>query len=292
MEYRTRHSGFALIMVLLVLTLAAAALALTARRSMQAAVEAGSELEQLQVRWGAVSCRRALLPRASSFLGGDPFQERQEPRIVHSEAVTLGNLRFRFIVSNEQAKPNVNMLAARRQIGGLDSVIDSLQAGLPRPLPARPAPLAVTPDRVAAVPDRYGSFDQVFDRPRPSRLVGDQEAEGPADRITCWGSGKLDFRAARPEALRVVTAGILDETKLAKLLQMRREEPALALSTLISQLQLKPAEARQLSEVLTDESNCQSLWVIVSGASRDYYRFYVDQAGDTQNDSRHLTYGW
>lgn len=63
-----RQRGFALLLVLLVLVVAATVLAGAARRSGQQALQAAWNREDLQVRWGSLSCRAALLPRGKDLL--------------------------------------------------------------------------------------------------------------------------------------------------------------------------------------------------------------------------------
>src|SRR5207245_741768 len=48
---------------------------------------------------------------------------------------------------------------------------------------------------------RLGSFGQVFDRPAPQDLIGPAGHSGLADRLTCWGDGRLNFRRADRQAM-------------------------------------------------------------------------------------------
>src|SRR3954469_11264965 len=104
---RPRRRGYALLMVLLVLALAAAALAGVCRLSLEKAVRASRAAEDLQRRWGVITCRSVLLPRAEDVLSA---AQADGPTAETRREIRLGDLSFTLVFGDEQAKANVNLL--------------------------------------------------------------------------------------------------------------------------------------------------------------------------------------
>ena len=63
MNRRTRQSGFALLIVLVLVIIAGAVMAGFARRSLVSAVEAQGSADALQRKWAVTSLETSLLPR-------------------------------------------------------------------------------------------------------------------------------------------------------------------------------------------------------------------------------------
>ena len=293
MAHTERESGFVLLMVLVVLTVCGTILTGVARRSGQAAVRAGSVQRDLQVRWGTLSLQATLLPMAERLL-----RERNaldEPALVEvRRSVALGGMAFQGIVSDEQAKANVNTLAQRDGDVKLVVRLRQLQASRARPLRVRLRPSkderAATP---GAPPTRYSSFDQVFVFSGPAEL---RQSDAPervpvARRLTLWGSGKINLRRAERQVLREVFDGLLTETQLAALDELRRTQPNLTAIKLFARLQLTKKQIDTLTPLVTDGSECHSLWVVAQGRTRDWHRFYVE-AGQGPSDLKHWTFSW
>jgi len=285
MRHRRRKSGFVLLMVLVVLAISATFLASAARRSCDLALRAGSSHQQLQVKWGTLSCQAACLPAAERFLeranqpGQDPVREVRR-------SVALGGVKFHLILSDEQAKANVNRLVRHRGDTTLPSILRKLQIDRRRPLPVRLRPGQASP----AAPERgpapqgpagpepapYASFEQLFAFTHPSELAGPTQAEeSVVSRVTCWGSGRLNFRRAETAVLREALAGILTETEIAKLGAFRRGEPECTLAKAVEHLALSKDKAKALDQAATEASQCHGLWVIAQGPTRSWYSFHI-----------------
>ena len=293
MHSKRRNSGFVLLMALAILVIAGTVLAATARRSCRGALEAGEAMARLQRRWGALSLRAAVVPLAEEMLN-EAAVLRGEPVNWASHSIRLGGVTFHLVVGDEQAKANVNLIAQRRGDRTVGSSVLSLQSGLARALHVVPRPDGpVAGSRAIMLPNLYGSFDQLFEFDHPSELFErDSLRPGAAGRITCWGSGRVNFRRAGRTALREVLAGSLDESDVAKILAFRREQPDGTLYELLRHLDLTGKKAQSAGELLTDVSHCRSLWIIAEGRTRRWYRLYVDQAGDMQNDLGQWIYRW
>jgi hypothetical protein len=102
--------GFILLTVLLLLMLAAVVMASVCRLAIRKSLEASAASEELQRRWGTISCRDAVLPRAEDLL---ELAETPAAPVTHLHAeFRLGVEQFTIDVSDEQAKANVNELFA------------------------------------------------------------------------------------------------------------------------------------------------------------------------------------
>ncbi|HSW49059.1 MAG TPA: hypothetical protein VLH09_02740, partial [Bryobacteraceae bacterium] len=91
----------------MLLVLAAAALSSMCLRSLRHALESAQAAEELQRRWGMVSCQAALLPRAERVLA-QAEQETASAAATCRHELRLGAQVFELVFSDEQAKVNVN----------------------------------------------------------------------------------------------------------------------------------------------------------------------------------------
>jgi len=269
------NSGFVLIVVLLVIVTAATALAATVRYSCQQALTAAERMRRLQLRWGMLSCRAVCLPRAELTLQDRPATDSGPLARVH-RSVKLGDMTFHVIVGDEQAKADVNLLAARRGRRGLIEALRMLQLDQRRVLQTRLKPIAVKPNPANPIPAVYGSFEQLFDVGHPSKLVGTGRIDRYAsDRITCWSRGRVNFKRADRRVLREVLEGILNETQIDALIRIRRDVPDCTLNEALGQLDLKKPVRKAAQSLLTDMSWCHSLWIVAEGRSRKWYQLHV-----------------
>src|SRR5437868_13748710 len=101
--------AFVLVAVLGLLVLSATLLVAVSRAAPRSALAARSAEEALQRRWGAVTCRNAVLPYADQMLTALE-QERRRPTAKFETSIRLGNMTFDLVVADEQAKANVNTM--------------------------------------------------------------------------------------------------------------------------------------------------------------------------------------
>lgn len=278
MRRRGDNSGFVLLMVLVVLAVCGTILAASARRCCNQALLAGSAREQLQLKWGGLSCRAVCLPAAERmFQTADPAEGK--PVITARRELDLGGIAFELIVSDEQSKANVNVLEKRFGAEGLAAGIHRLQGRSRKALPVK-----LRPGEPAAGADplrrRYESFEQVFAIKHPSELVPTNRREdSPVHRLTCWGTGMLNFKRAEPAVLRTVLAGMLTQSQLSDLVKFRQKQPDCTLDEMLRHLKLRKKQAAALRGALTDMSLCHSLWIVAHGKTRSWHRFYIARGG-------------
>ncbi len=287
------NRGFVLLMVLLVLAIAGTILATSARRSGQRALDTIEQVRRVQLRWGSISCRDIVFTNANDIFKKAAEYQPIKSRQVRS-SVTLGLIRFDLILSDEQAKANINLLAARLGSQGLAAAMRELQADQRKvlqvwlqpgkkheslqfaPRVRRDRRRAVKNNIPVTVPVVYESYDQVFRYDHPRQLLSeDPEQISPSDRITCWGDGKLNLARADVETLRSILTGLVTEDQIVTLANCDPSDPTFSLQQVIDTSELDTEKAALLTILLTDKSECFSLWVIGSVPTRRYYRFFI-----------------
>jgi hypothetical protein len=281
-------------MVLLVLVIGASLLATVARQATNRCQAAGAAERELQRRWAYWSLQAACLGRAETILT-DAAKERpqdRQPALLRRQIV-LGGTTFDLVLGDEQAKAGVNFLAAKKDRESLRSSILAL-GGARWPLQVILRPMAEKTGTIRSVPIQYATLEQVFAITSPAdllRSVG-QATGGPAECLTTWGNGQVNFHRAEEPVLREMLAGVLDEYQVYQLCAVRDSMPAATLAEILAKLDLEKGTLADVSKLLTDTSNCHSLWISARGTTRTWYRLYVRQAGDAENDAGFWSYGW
>src|SRR5439155_4912218 len=90
------------------LVLAASVMVTIGRATMRHAAVAREAQETLQIRWGAASCRKALLPYVEQVLARAEAERKSAIPVIRAN-VELGGRRFDLLLSDESAKANVNV---------------------------------------------------------------------------------------------------------------------------------------------------------------------------------------
>jgi hypothetical protein len=277
MTRRIRQNGFVLLMTLGLIGLAAIALAGFARHSLALAVEAQDAQAEAQRRWGEVSCRRMLLGRAEEI-----FQSQSSADLAVKPSVTrppllsasfaLGSQQFDIVLADENAKVNVNTLL-REQPEKTQTAIHQLMgdrwAGtLQVHLSAQPSNATIE------------SWGQVFDMVNlPSSASTPDSLAAATTELTCWGDGRLNVRRASDASLRTVGGLVLKGDELADLLKVRQDWPDASLDDLLRQSSLRAGKLAELRRLLSDQSDCHSLWVHVQRRQRRWSNLQVAGGG-------------
>ncbi len=285
MRRRVRQPGFALLLALVLVLLAGVALAGVARRSLVGAVEARQAVEDLQRRWAVASLRKTFLPRTERLLeaaerGDAPAgadAHGHPPRPERRERFRLAGLRVELVVTDEQAKLNVNPLVRQAGRAEAQSLVRRLVREVCRvgPREARVAlrPLAaevILSDAEEAMPP-LGSYGQVFEAAGPEVLLGSARRPGLAAAVTCWGSGTVNIRRAPREVVMQACARDVGRAVVGRLLAERESGPYRPLEAMLKACDdIDDRDANRLGDRLTDVSTCHGLWIVVRGAQRTY----------------------
>lgn len=291
MTGRTAKRGFVLVMVLVVLAVAGSLLAAVAHRTTLRSAQAGEARSALQRKWAFRSLQAVCFARAEEMLKEDTT-DLAPPPVTARRRLSLGGTEFTVIVADEQAKANVNLVAARRDKDGLRACVSALSGGgwtlqvIPRPVEEKSA-------AIRSVPMRYASLEQVFFGVKgPMDLLGAEMRGGPAEKLTAWGNGKVNFRRAEASVLREALEGVLDEYEVHHLVTLREAMPSAGLSDILKQLDLKKETLAEAEKSLVDASACHSVWIVAGGKTRQWHRLYVRQEGDAENDAGSWILDW
>ena len=291
MTHCTHTPGFVLLMVLVVLAVAGSLLGVSARRTGEAVLEAGVAARELQRTWAMRSLQAGCLPRAEAILLARAPEDGPAPATVWT-TVRLGETPFDVVVSDEQAKANVNLLAAARGRAAVRASVSRLSDGR-WPLQVLLRPVVQASGAIHTPPRVYASLEQVFASASPADLLGDDaDRRGPSERVTCWGSGRVHVRRAGRPVLRETLQETLTEAQLARLVTLREEMPEADIETLLRELELKEAEAAAVRARLVETSTCHSLWLVARGRTRRWFRLTVEEQGDAANDAGRWTFVW
>jgi hypothetical protein len=287
------------------LVLAATLLVGIGRASIAHALAARTEQADLQRRWGEVSCRNAVLPYADNILAIHE-RMRNRPVPVMRVALDLGGQRFTLILSDEQAKANVNSLLERTDKSRAESRIRDAVAGSglgnsvtlrPEPLPPRQA--TSQPTAYAGPPQWITGFGQIFNNVLPDRLIAGAGVR-PAEQLTCWGNGGINVMRVSDAALRLAATPQMSGVEVGRLIDARNAafEPrararlitpgvngatpagADAVTALLAGAHVDPKARRAIG--FSARSTCFSLWVITQDPRRTWYRLYVIEDSDAK----------
>lgn len=283
------RNGFVLVMILALIVLAALLLTSLAGKSIRLANSARETEHLLQCKWLALSGERSILQSAANLFSNMNFEDfpnddrcRRGPTL--SATLNLGRYSVDLVVADEQSKVNLNHLQNTSGSTTVRSaVIDALDCA-PRPHPVIDLrPYRVARDKENAI-TAYASWSQVFGLSdfRPKEALGVLHT---SRCLTLWGDGRINIRRAHDEDLRRALSKVLGSREVEQLIQMRREleedreleeeVEEIELTKMVDQLELNEQQRQQILTVITDKSNCFSLWTVIRAGSREYYQLGI-----------------
>ena len=271
---RRKQKGYVLLVVLVMLTIATLLSASVARRGLDQSVAAAKKADKLQRRWGEISLRHTVLNRAEILLRTAELGESVKRPLLHT-TVKLGDRSFTLVLSDEQAKLNLN--TAFRN-GGESAVRNALFEGAVLwPIRLRPDPRATA--KTPSLP-AFASWGQVYDFSVFSNTAEKNHLQLTqlGERMTCWGSGQLNINRADIDTIRTVCELVVPPQSATSLIELRQEHPDWSFEQLMREVDIPDRERRALRRVLTDRSRCHSLWTITSDANRSWVRLDVKTA--------------
>jgi hypothetical protein len=287
-----KKDAFVLVIALLVIAISGTVLASCARYSCQKALQASEAQRELQIRWGTISCKEVILPAAESILqeeteDGIPTLVEQPNRYLF---LSLGDMTFHLLLSDEQAKMNVNTTLRYRGAKGIAESLAALQQDMPVRLPQRTAETKTGENNTAST--SYSFFDDLLAYDHPTQLVSPIEPrQRISGRITFWTDGKIHFRRTSPIVFQEALRGMIDDSLLGELLQIRESLPDCTLGEAMSQMELKTSQQRQILRYITDQSGCFSLWIVAEGQTRLWHQLYVSSGSHIGNQTS-WSYAW
>lgn len=295
-NHRPRRSGFVLVMTLALLVLAGLLLAGMARQSLARALESLEAEQELQRRWGSISCRRAFLQQAAEIFDPadesatatevvDPLAEIPPTAVVPppiiddhlSLTVELSGMAFELVLADEDAKANLNTAYSLAPRPTVTQMVHHL-SGSTLDLSINLRPHSLGSMQTGPVLESWG---QVFSLQHNGQLRALQSATA---RMTCWGSGKLNYHRASREAINSICGLAAGHVVATRLLLLRQQDPQLTLGTLFQQLLVRQTQRKYLEAVLTDRSTCFSLWITIVSPEREWHELHVAHLDTTDTE--------
>jgi hypothetical protein len=269
-QLRRRH-GFALLMMLVLLTIAAMA-AVSISRVAISHMRAASEAElDLQRRWGMLSCQTILLPKTKEVIA-DSENHLKHPVISCKKNLMLGDLSFELTFGDESAKANVQTIVLQQ--GRQQAELTVRRLSLDSPTLAGSVYLRESDPKLGPQ-----SFGEVFEKSSPSELCADSQGSSAVDSLTCWSDGRVNIHRVNETVLREIGNGILNLTQVNQLIALQQKSPTITLQNALNPLQLSQKNRTAAEKILSDSSNCYSLWINCQTKRRDYFALeVVDQS--------------
>jgi hypothetical protein len=267
----TRQHGYVLVVTLVLVMIAAMATVSASRLALANARESIEAERSLQRRWGNLSIERSLLPAAEQVLVDEEKRQR-EAQVSCRRRVLLGQMSFELVIADEQAKPNVNAVVASHERSDAETQLRQMLSGI---VPASRVLLRLSSASSPQTP--VASFGQIFDSFAPQELLESRLGMiCPASALTCWGDRRLNVYRASADSMRRGLSILVGVGDAEQIVRLRAKSEHSVLGNLLARLELTGPQRQRLASMVTDHSDCHSLWIISSEtgyASR--YRFCV-----------------
>lgn len=288
-----RRAGYVLLLVMVSVVITGIVLVGVARQSFRLALEAQARERELQARWGALSVQQLLLPTAPSLfeeleqMADDDDESDAPPPTSIRTVLVLGDRQFDVLLADESAKVNVNTLyhfGDRRAVErGVQQA--TTHARFVRPmLQPETMPLGQFPsgddeeDDAPPLPPAFRTWGQVFDLSGAGAAAPIRRALPElTSQLTCWGSGRLNFRRAADSSIVEICRLVMTEGRARRVVRKLRENSRLRFENVLQQAGVGRDDQMKLQSLLTQQSACFSIWVTASGPDGFVRRFAVAQ---------------
>ena len=280
-------------MTLALIVIAAISQAGFVRRSMELALEAAEAQEELQRRWGAVSCRNILLDGAAErfdalqqrYAADDALRWPAPSRIAVELSLRRG--RYRCILADENTKLNVNQLygSKREQLRPL--LLDLTRDRIP---------IQLRPDQSKEAKARkhwFTSWGQIFKLPHAFQASDMQTILESTAEITCWGDGKMNIFRLSDRTLGRIATDVVNSQTASDLLDLRNDsDQEFIWPDALDRLDARRSEKLRLRRALSGESSCFSLWLEVQTPRRTEWHLWVDGDRAAASGGGRLSFHW
>lgn len=194
--------GAVLLLVLLVIVVLSPLLAGAARRAINEDAISKELHRELQHRWAQVSISDAII-------SSDLYRENAEVPGRFTFSVLLGEVECSAVVSDEQAKANLNTLLDRVSLNWIQTNL--------RGMTDSGSKLRIRPLAGRDLTTKLVTYAQIFAENDPSQLFGQGEDSGLCDHFTLWGDGRLNVTRAMPDAAKLYLNDLLDGVHISDL---------------------------------------------------------------------------
>lgn len=306
MNTSSRHpghsQGFALILTLVLLVIAATVFASVARVSYSKAIEVSHYERKLQQQWLIRSAQASVLDQAQSIFQNEKSPDREQgitlniptPRsdkhIIEINFEIAGN-QIKLHLQDEQAKANLNTLLkdSKRQavILKVRPILLNQQFVTQSQLHFDLRPV-VDKHALKDVP-KIGSLGQIFSipenvRPDDLRLM--------TKHVTSYGSGKLNIKRASPQPAQLMLDGIISPTLIHKLTQASPQSETTSIEYLLKNAALSRQEQQKVKDRIVTQSTCYSLWITMASEREQWSHWVVKDQPSSKATAQYLHWSW
>ena len=271
-----RPRGYILPMTLALVAIAALVLARVCREHMRRSLRAARDTDELQRRWGMLSCQATYLRQAEAILESSELAAGRATAAVQT-GVNLGGQQFELRFADDSAKLNLNAVYRRSDIASVERLArdGARRSGTSLAVHLRPMNRGAKSAADEDPPPAFGSFGQIFDE---SGIPSAAAIELATRDVTCWGDGKLNWRRASAAALAEALHG--DRQSAARILALQKRGAAANAQELRQALGTAPDAAKNADDLFIDSSTAQSLWVTCGDPQSPAARFAVRRTQD------------
>jgi len=297
-----KRSGYILLTTLALLVLSSTLLVTLARSTIERSAQARQSQQDLQRRWGQISCQRAILPHAESILiNQEKIHQRAVP--AYRASIQLGSQLFELVLADEQSKTNVNALLDLTDNPRTESQLRTTFSNFAAQIRLHISPVPASAPTTRPVLPRYlTSLGQIFDSTPPQNLlVARFDKPAPADLLTLWTDGQLNIRRCSSSALALLNNSTLTQLDIRRLIEARNALysknpsppsatplPADPIRRLLTLAQIAPNKSNLH---LATGSKSHSLWIIVRDPARQWYSLAVLDRSD-EGHPRSYSFAW
>ncbi len=302
-----QRRGYILVMVLVTLIIVITALTSVATKSLRTSQQAGNAASMLQQRWGMTTCKNMFLPNAGrTFL---LYEQEQLAKTkgspgrtnVLAESVMLGGQRFDMVLSDENAKVNLNTMY---HLGGPKSVGDAVKTigGLPLQRSMSPRPAVPPTNRFQLNASKSGGSDASGEAGGPNGSADLAQSALPAFRswgeifdlgkmkrespdgilkfdftksLTLWGNGQVNIRRATNEVIGSTLEAVMTKAGAKSLLSELNRTEEVDLQAIVETKLTRPSDRRAVMTLIGMSSFSFSLFVDVDAPQGRSRRLFV-----------------
>ena len=302
---RPPRRGIVLLLVLFAIVLAGVGLTMIARASVRQAIAARDARDRLQTKWGERTAGRLMLDAAPAFFQQQDALRRAQPSLPRGPARTqfvLGGQTFDIVIADEDAKANLNTIyhtggaadvqrAVRQLVGPTVQPLLAISPQVASQADRRRQSAASTispgdedasndgydePDDLIEPPAAFATWADLVDVARLRRDAGDARvlAQLSAD-LSLRGSGRLNARRARPEAIVAVAQTVVTEGLARRIVDRIESQPTAEIRLVLRTLVKNDRDRRRLERLLGQQSNSFSVWIETSTLRSRSQRYAV-----------------
>lgn len=269
-----RRQGYVLLMTLAVILICSVLLVGFAEFSLSHVAVSKQSERQLQSKWGTASCTRIALARHRELLNQRQWNDEigqwvMMPQRESENSVVLGDQLFVLSLVDESSKVDINFLLEQTSEQEVEQLISSLTNY------QLPIDLRLLEHLRDKKEDPVESWGQVFVYDE-FNWPNMQSIRNSTEEITCW-SKRLNIHTASDEALFQSAKVIVGSATATRLKKARSNSRYKGKQELLAELNLNERHRKLLSELLTDTSQSQAIWIENRSRSRTETTLHIQE---------------